>query len=109
MAGTLLCHGAASAQPSRPPASGSAAELNVAEVSATVGREVARRWCAGETPKQAIEQALLEDLSRRNIGAGGLSQATTQALGSEIAVEAFAQAFASCPQTARQVFRSLMQ
>jgi len=114
LAWMLLWQGPAGAQLSPLPVAatapgGTTAGLDVAVIAAAVGRDVARRWCAGENPKQAIEQAMLADLSGRRIGPDGLPEATLKALGREISVEAFAQAFAGCPQTARRVFRTLLQ
>ena len=101
----VLISGSAIAQS----APGPTPALDAAVVGATVGRDVARRWCAGEEPRRAIERTMVAYLSGLKIPPDQLPQATTQALGKEIAVEAFAQAFASCPQTARQVFRTMMQ
>ncbi len=87
---------------------GVAATLDASAVGAQVGREVGRRWCAGENAKQAIEEALVAYLDKTRLTPSDLSQQTTKVLGKEIAVEAFGQAFAACPQRAREIFRTMM-
>lgn len=77
-------------------------------MGAAVGQDVGKRWCAGEEPREAIEKALITYLTARRIAPADLPQQTAAALGREIAVEAFAQAFASCPQRARVVLRTIM-
>jgi hypothetical protein len=83
--------------------------LDAADFGAVVGADVARRWCAGEEPGQAVEKATLEYFISRSIPPEELTEKTIAALGEEVAIEAIAQAFATCPQRARDVLRVIMK
>jgi hypothetical protein len=104
LSGLAIHAGATRAQP----ASGSPVPLDAQQAGLEVGRDVARRWCAGEDPKRSVELSMLTYLNSRNLSPGTLPPATMQTLGRETAVEAFAQAFSTCPQKARQAVRTMM-
>lgn len=90
------------------PAAREAAPPDPVKVGKAVGRDVARRWCAGEEPDQAIEQAMNAYLISRKVDPDKLPEALGAAIGEEIAVEAFDQAFSRCRQRARQVLRIIL-